>query len=257
MRRTLVAGNWKMFGSRALLAEVIGALRDVAGEASKVAEVALCPPFPLLAPAAELLAGSGIGLGAQNLHAAAQGAHTGEVSGAMLREAGCRYVIVGHSERRRDCAESDALVAEKAAAALREGLCPIVCVGEDAGERAAGRQFAVVERQLAAVGERLGAEGLAACVLAYEPVWAIGTGHTATPAQAQEIHAFLRARLGERDATMAAGVRILYGGSVKADNARELFAQPDIDGALVGGASLSGHDFAAICTAAEGKRWNN
>lgn len=254
MRRTLVAGNWKMFGSRALLAEVIGAVRGMAGEA---AEVALCPPFPLLVPAAELLAGSAIGLGAQNLHAAAEGAHTGEVSGAMLCEAGCRYVIVGHSERRRDGAETDAVVAAKAAAALREGLCPIVCVGEDAGERAVGRQFAVVERQLAAVGERLGVEGLAACVLAYEPVWAIGTGNTATPAQAQEIHAFLRAHLGKWDATMAAGVRILYGGSVKAGNARELFAQPDIDGALVGGASLSGHEFAAICTAAEGKRWNN
>jgi triosephosphate isomerase len=181
-----------------------------------------------------------------------EGAYTGEVSGAMLHEAGCRYVIVGHSERRRDYRETDADVAEKAAAALREGLCPIVCVGEDAGERARGQQFAVVERQLAVIGAVLGAAGLKQCVLAYEPVWAIGTGVTATPGQAQEVHAFLRTQLRALDATIADEVRILYGGSVRAGNARELFAQPDIDGALIGGASLSVDEFVAICMVAEG-----
>lgn len=255
MRRTLVAGNWKMFGSRALLREVIDELRAVA--AGGTAEVVLCPPFTLLAQAAGMLAGSTVCLGAQNLHAAPEGAHTGEISGAMLREAGCTYVIVGHSERRRDCAEDDAGVAAKAAAALREGLRPIVCIGERQEERVAGQQFAVVARQLDAVSARLGADGLSRCVLAYEPVWAIGTGDTATPAQAQEVHAFLRGRLGVPDPGIAAEVRILYGGSVKADNVRELFAQPDIDGVLVGGASLSATGFAAICDAAEGRRWNN
>lgn len=249
MRRTLVAGNWKMCGTRAVLREVIMELR---ARGPATAEVVLCPPFPMLAPAADMIADAAIGLGGQNLHPAVEGAFTGEVSGAMLHEAGCRYVIVGHSERRRDYRESDADVAEKAVAALREGLCPIVCVGEDAGERARGEQFAVVERQLAAISAVLGAAGLRQCVLAYEPVWAIGTGVTATPEQAQEVHAFLRAQLRALDATLAAGMRILYGGSVRAGNVRELFAQPDIDGALIGGASLSVDEFVAICMIAEG-----
>lgn len=248
MRRTLVAGNWKMFGSRALLYEVVDRLQ---GAGLAKAEVVVCPPFPLLSVAAELLEGSTLRLGAQNLHAAAEGAYTGEVSGAMLREAGCSYVIVGHSERRRAHAETDADVVAKAAAALREGLRPIICVGEDATEREAGRQFAVVERQMAAVSAAIDVAELKSCVLAYEPVWAIGTGHAATPEQAQQIHACLRARLQALDATLAAGVRILYGGSVKAENVRELFAQPDIDGALVGAASLSPGEFAAICRTAE------
>ena len=245
----LVAGNWKMFGSRQLVRELVGDLR--AGPASGV-EVLVCPPFPYLGPAAEMIAGSTLCLGAQNLNAAAEGAFTGEVSGAMLRDMGCSYVIVGHSERRQYCAETDELVAAKAEAALREGLCPIVCVGENEAEREVGRQFEVVERQLAAVTSRLGANGVARAVIAYEPVWAIGTGRTATPAQAQEIHAFLRSRLRAVDAGVAEAVRIVYGGSVKSANARELFAQPDIDGGLVGGASLVATEFAAICAAAEG-----
>lgn len=249
MRRTLVAGNWKMFGSRRLVRDVIGELRAMVHGA---AEVVICPPFPFLGPAADMVAGSALCLGAQDLHVAVEGAFTGEVSGAMLRDMGCSYVIVGHSERRQYFAENDELVAAKAEAAVREGLCPMVCVGENEAEREAGRQFEVVQRQLAAVTERLGAGAMARSVVAYEPVWAIGTGRTATPGQAQEIHAFLRAELRRLDAGLADTVRILYGGSVKAANARELFAQRDIDGGLVGGASLGAAEFAAICAAAEG-----
>jgi len=249
VRRTLVAGNWKMFGSRRLVRDVIGELRAMVHGA---AEVVICPPFPFLGPAADMVAGSALCLGAQDLHVAVEGAFTGEVSGAMLRDMGCSYVIVGHSERRQYFAENDELVAAKAEAAVREGLCPMVCVGENEAEREAGRQFEVVQRQLAAVTERLGAGAMARSVVAYEPVWAIGTGRTATPGQAQEIHAFLRAELRRLDAGLADTVRILYGGSVKAANARELFAQRDIDGGLVGGASLGAAEFAAICAAAEG-----
>ncbi len=249
MRRTLVAGNWKMFGSRRLVRDVIGELRAMVHGA---AEVVICPPFPFLGPAADMVAGSALCLGAQDLHVAVEGAFTGEVSGAMLRDMGCSYVIVGHSERRQYFAENDELVAAKAEAAVREGLCPMVCVGENEAEREAGRQFEVVQRQLAAVAGRLGASAMARSVVAYEPVWAIGTGRTATPGQAQEIHAFLRAELRRLDAGLADTVRILYGGSVKAANARELFAQRDIDGGLVGGASLGAAEFAAICAAAEG-----
>jgi len=247
VRRKLVAGNWKMFGSRQLLRDVVEFLR---ARVPAAIEVVLCPPFPYLGPAAELVAGSTICLGAQNLQVAVEGAFTGEVSGGMLRDMGCSYVIVGHSERRQYFAESDDLVAAKAEAAIREGLCPVVCVGENENERESGRQFEVVGRQLAAVGARLGASGLARVVIAYEPVWAIGTGRTATPAQAQEIHAFVRERLRELDAGLADSQRIVYGGSVKGANARELFAQPDIDGGLVGGASLAATEFAAICSAA-------
>ena len=215
-------------------------------------EIVICPPYPYLGPAAEMVAGSSLCLGAQDLHAAAEGAFTGEVSGAMLRDMGCAYVIVGHSERRQYFGESDELVAAKAEAAIREGLRPIVCVGENETEREAGRQFDVVERQLDAVTARLGTSAMAQVVVAYEPVWAIGTGRTATAAQAQEVHAFVRGQLGRLDAGVAESVRILYGGSVKAANARELFAQRDIDGGLVGGASLGAAEFAAICMAAEG-----
>jgi triosephosphate isomerase (TIM) len=249
MRRPLVAGNWKMFGSRQLVRDVIGALRAALPPA---VEVLVCPPYPYLGPAAEMVAGSPLCLGAQNLNVAPEGAFTGEVSGAMLRDIGCAYVIVGHSERRQYYGETDDLVAAKAEAALREGLCPIVCVGENEAEREAGRQFEVVERQLGVVSARLGVTGLERTVLAYEPVWAIGTGRTATPAQAQEIHAFLRERLRLLDAGLADAARIVYGGSVKSANARELFVQPDIDGGLVGGASLGATEFAAICMAAEG-----
>ena len=249
MRRTLVAGNWKMFGSRQLVRDVIGELRAMT---HGVAEIVICPPYPYLGPAADMVAGSALCLGAQDLHAAAEGAFTGEVSGAMLRDMGCAYVIVGHSERRQYFAESDELVAAKAEAAIREGLRPIVCVGENEAEREAGRQFAVVERQLAALTARLGASALAQAVVAYEPVWAIGTGRTATPAQAQEIHAFIRTRLRERFGAAADTVPLLYGGSCKPDNAAGLFGRADINGGLIGGAALDAGQFVQLVHIAGG-----
>ena len=245
MRRPLVAGNWKMHGSRARarrLAAAVAAGRDGAG----AAELLVCPPSVHLVDVAEALAGSSVALGAQNVCDQDQGAATGEVSGDMLREMGCGYAIAGHSERRRDYAESDGLIAARVQGALRHGLVPILCVGETLEEREAGATEAVLGRQLTAVLERVGVAGLAGAVVAYEPVWAIGTGRTATPDQAQQAHAFLRAQLGSEAKT----VRILYGGSVKASNAAELFAQPDIDGGLVGGASLDAEEFLAIARAA-------
>jgi triosephosphate isomerase len=239
-----------MYGAREPSRQLLQSLRtQLAGCA---AEVVVCPPFPCLDLAASLLDGSRIAIGAQDLHPRPEGAFTGEVSGAMLREAGCRYVIVGHSERRQHHGEGDELVAAKAEAALREGLVPIVCVGETAAQRERGETFAVAGAQLGAVIERLGAARMADVVVAYEPVWAIGTGLTATPQQAQEVHGWLRGRLAEAAAESAAAVRIVYGGSVKAANAKELFAMPDIDGGLVGGASLQATEYAAICMAAEG-----
>lgn len=257
MRRYLVAGNWKMnlgpAAGKSLAADVAARLkgRTLRGD------VLVCPPFVTIPAVAAVADGNPLLLGAQNCGDQDGGAFTGEVAPSMLKEAGVSYVIIGHSERRQYQREDDELLARKVNLLHAVGLKAIFCYGELLAERKAGREREVVRAQLEGVLPRLQYADPYNTVLAYEPVWAIGTGHTATPAQAQEIHAFLRARLGERDATMAAGVRILYGGSVKADNARELFAQPDIDGALVGGASLSGHDFAAICTAAEGKRWNN
>ena len=231
--------------------DLLAALRryHVGGDA----EVVVCPPYPYLDMAAGLLRGSTICLGAQDLHVAVAGAFTGDVSGAMLRDCGCAYVIVGHSERRQFCWESDALVAAKASAALRDGLLPIVCVGESEAEREAGEAFDVVERQLGAVLEKIGHESMLRIVLAYEPVWAIGTGRTATPELAQEMHAYLRSLLSDADPALADAIRILYGGSVKGANARELFAAPDIDGGLIGGAALKAEEFVAICLAAEGK----
>ncbi|MCC7152845.1 MAG: triose-phosphate isomerase [Rubrivivax sp.] len=245
-RRTLVVGNWKMHGSRARNAELLAAILAAAPGA---AELAVCAPFPYLADAAAALSGSALALGAQDCSAHAEGAYTGEVSAAMLAEIGCRYVIVGHSERRAQHGESDGLVAQKAQAALAHGLTPIVCVGETLLQREHGQTGAVVGRQLAAVIGQLG-ERIGAIVLAYEPVWAIGTGRTASPQQAQEVHALLRAQLQAAMGTAAAQVRILYGGSVKPDNAATLFAQPDIDGGLIGGASLKAADFVAIARAA-------
>lgn len=244
LRRKLVVGNWKMHGSRAANAEL---LAQLLGARPFGCDVAVCPPFVYLADTAIALAASDVRWGAQDVSAHAQGAYTGEVSAAMLQELGCRYVLVGHSERRGYHAESDALVAAKAQAALGRGVTPIVCVGETLAEREAGQTAEVVKRQLSAVIHQL-AHCAAEMVVAYEPVWAIGTGRTATPAQAQEVHALLRAQLqaatGRGDA-----MRILYGGSVKADNAAELFAQPDIDGGLIGGASLKAADFIAIVRA--------
>jgi triosephosphate isomerase len=243
--KKLIVGNWKMHGSHKANAELLQGLLD-AGPMS--ADVAVCVPFPFLSEAAVTLAASPIRWGAQDCSAHEQGAYTGEVSAAMLHEFGCRYVIVGHSERRQYHAESDQLVADKAKAALARGVTPIVCVGETLLQREAGETDEVVKRQLSAVIHTL-AHCAGEMVVAYEPVWAIGTGRTATPEQAQAVHALLRAQL--RAATAhAKRVKILYGGSVKPDNAGSLFAQDHIDGALVGGASLKAADFVAICRAA-------
>ena len=245
MRRNLVVGNWKMNGDRAANAELLAALK-VAGP--WVAEVAVCAPFPYLGDVALSLQGEGMTWGAQDCSAFESGAYTGEVSATMLAEFGCRYVINGHSERRALHAESDQLVADKAKIALAHRLTPIVCVGETLAEHEAGQTDAVVKRQLSAVIHTLG-HCISQIVVAYEPVWAIGTGKTATPEQAQAVHAVLRAQLKAATA-QADGMKILYGGSVKPDNAASLFSQPDIDGGLIGGASLKAADFAAICRAA-------
>ncbi len=251
MRRPLVAGNWKMHGSREGSRALVGAILEGLGPGAG-AEVAVCPPFVYLADVQEALGGGPVALGAQDLcPVPGEGAHTGEVSGRMLAEFGCRYVIVGHSERRSLYGEDDATVARKFLAAREAGLRPILCVGERLEEREAGVTEQVVARQLDAVLQcEDGLEGLREAVIAYEPVWAIGTGRTATPGQAQEVHAFIRARVGERDPGLAEGLRILYGGSVKPENAAELFAQPDVDGGLIGGASLRADSFLAICRAA-------
>ena len=243
--RHLVVGNWKMHGHHAANEALLEALRT-AGPLP--CDVAVCPPLPYLAQAAERLARSAISWGSQDCSAHEQGAYTGEVSAAMLADFDCRYAIVGHSERRTLHHESDQLVADKAQAALAKGITPIVCVGETLAQREAGETEAVVKRQLSAVIHALG-HCVGEMVVAYEPVWAIGTGRTATPEQAQAVHAVLRAQL-QAATPRAPQMKILYGGSVKADNARALFAQPDIDGGLIGGASLKADDFVAICRAA-------
>jgi triosephosphate isomerase (TIM) len=249
MRKPLVAGNWKMHGSRADNAALIRSLLDRL-PAQGAAEVMVCPPFVYLLETSRMLKDSDVALGAQSLCAEAQGAFTGEVSGAMLRDVGCRYVLVGHSERRQVYGEDDSLVARKFVAAQASGLVPVLCVGETLEEREGGRTAEVVLRQLDAVLAVSGAGAFGEAVIAYEPVWAIGTGRNATPEQAQEVHAMIRGRVAALDAKIGASVRILYGGSVKAANARELFAMVDIDGGLVGGASLKADEFAQICAAA-------
>lgn len=250
MRRTLVAGNWKMNGSRTESAALLEGIKKRMSSASK-AEVAVCPPYVLIPLAAEKLAGSAVVWGGQNLSAHQSGAYTGEVSGPMLKDYGCTYVIVGHSERRTLYGENDALVAEKYGAAQTVNLIPILCVGETLQERETNRTETVVARQLDAVIEKHGIGSFKSAVIAYEPVWAIGTGRTATPQQAQDVHRFIRARLAARDKAVADKVRILYGGSMKGGNAKELLAQPDIDGGLIGGASLQAEEFLTICRAAD------
>lgn len=246
-RRGLVAGNWKMHGSRAANASLVAGVRAALPAG---ADCVLCPPAVYLADVAAALAGSSIGLGAQDVSPeAAQGAYTGEWSGAMLRDVGCSHVIVGHSERRARHGESDALVARKTAAALAAGLVPIVCVGETLEERDAGATAAVVGRQLEAVLVGCGVEAFRSAVLAYEPVWAIGTGRTPTTAQVAEVHAKIRADLAVRFGD-GATMRVLYGGSVKGSNAAELLAVANVDGALIGGASLKAEEFLAIANAA-------
>ena len=247
MQRKLVVGNWKMHGSRPANAELLAALLAARPFG---ADVAVCVPFVYLNETAATLAGSDLRWGAQDVSAHEQGAYTGEVSAAMLAECGCRYAIVGHSERRAYHAESDQLVAEKAQAALARGVTPVVCVGETLAEREAGHTEEVVKRQLSAVIHQL-AHCAAEMVVAYEPVWAIGTGRTASPEQAQAVHAVLRAQL-QAATGRAASMRILYGGSVKPDNAATLFTQPDIDGGLIGGASLKAAEFVGIVRAAAG-----
>lgn len=246
MRTKLVVGNWKMHGSLAVNREL---LRGVVAGVSSVggADVAVCVPFPYLAQAQQMLAATPVRWGAQNLSEHAAGAFTGEVSAAMLADFGCRFVIVGHSERRALYGESDAVVAAKFVAAQAAGLTPILCVGETLAQREAGETLQVVQRQLEAV---LAVATLESAVVAYEPVWAIGTGRTATPDEAQEVHAAIRARVAACDAALASRLPVLYGGSVKAQNAGKLFAQADIDGGLVGGASLVADEFLAICQAA-------
>jgi triosephosphate isomerase (TIM) len=250
MRQPLIAGNWKMNGTKASVGQLLSGVVAGAGALQR-SEVAVCPPFPFLQMAAQALAGSSVRLGAQNLSTEAAGAYTGEVSGVMLAEFGCRYVIVGHSERRAMYGEDDALIARKLAAAHAAGLTAILCVGETLEERERGDTQTVIGGQIDAV-VRLGGIGTFAVIeIAYEPVWAIGTGKTATPAQAQEVHAFIRDRLAGHSAAVAEKIRILYGGSMKASNALELLSQPDIDGGLIGGASLVAADFLAIAKAGD------
>lgn len=247
MRQPLVVGNWKMHGTRESVGSLLGALVSSVS-ADAVAEVAVCPTYVHIAQALELCAGSAIAVGAQDCSHVASGAYTGEVAASMLAEAGCSWVILGHSERRAYHAESDELIGAKLAAVIEAGLKPILCVGETREQREAGEAEPVVAGQLAgALQAQASLEGL---VIAYEPVWAIGTGLTATPEQAQAMHAFIRAELVGVGALDASATRVLYGGSVKPGNAAELFAQPDIDGALVGGAALVAEDFQAIADAA-------
>jgi len=250
-RRYLVAGNWKMNGSLAENAVLLDGI--LAGAAANAAvEILVCPPAVYVDGVGARLRGSPLLLGGQNLcDQDKPGAYTGEVHGGMLRELGCSYVIVGHSERRALYGESEAVVARKYRAAQACGLVPVLCVGETLQEREANQTEAVLQRQLAAVLDLCGVDSFASAVIAYEPVWAIGTGKTATPEQAQDAHAYIRGQLRGRNAKIADSTRILYGGSVKADNAQTLFANADVDGGLIGGASLKAADFLAICAAAQ------
>ena len=249
MRKYLVAGNWKMNGDSAANSELLGGIIAGLPKADNV-EVLVCPPFPYLAAVGGLLDGSGVLLGSQNVAENEFGAFTGEVAPAMLRDVGCQFAIVGHSERRALYGETSSLCAAKFAAAQAAGLTPVLCVGESLEEREAGNTEAVVNEQLTAVLDRNGIESIAAAVIAYEPVWAIGTGMTATPEQAQDVHRYIRGVLAAQNADVAANLQILYGGSVKGDNAAGLFGMPDIDGGLIGGASLTAADFLAIVEAA-------
>ena len=246
MRTPIVVGNWKMHGTLAEARALATALRDGLRRPRGV-EVVICPPFTALAVVAEILTGSPLRLGGQDCHWEAAGAYTGEVSPAMLVELGCRYVLVGHSERRRELGETDEQISRKVQGALAHGLTPVLCVGETADERRQGLTFTTIEGQLRAGLSGLAPEAIVQVVLAYEPVWAIGTGNNATPAQAGEVHGYLRGLLSELTSKeMAQTIRLLYGGSVKADNADALAVEPEIDGVLVGGASLQAPGFIAI-----------
>jgi triosephosphate isomerase len=252
MRRKIVAGNWKLHGSRAFARDLVEGI--VAGLPAHGIDTVVLPPLPYLSELIERFRSRPVThpmqFGAQDVSANEKGAYTGEVSAAMLVDIGARYGLVGHSERRQYHAESDALVARKFLAAKHAGLVPILCVGESLHEREADQTEYRIGTQLAAIFEHAGPQAFAGAVIAYEPVWAIGTGRTATPAQAQAVHAFIRGEVAARDATIAGSLSILYGGSCKPDNAAELFAQPDVDGGLIGGASLVAVDFLAIVAAA-------
>jgi len=250
VRKPLVIGNWKMHGSLSDNAQFVQNLtRDFPQLADAALSMAICPPFPYLAQLREALPAH-IAVGAQNVNAQPSGAHTGEVSLAMLEDLECRYVLLGHSERRQSYGDTDEVVAEKFAAVIDSRLTPVLCVGETLQEREAGQTEAVVSRQVQSIIDRVGIQGLADAVIAYEPVWAIGTGKTASPEQAQAVHAHIRQLIARQDSNLAQRLPILYGGSVKPDNAAELFGQADINGGLVGGASLKAESFGAICLAA-------
>lgn len=249
MRVKLVMGNWKMHGSLDLLRDLLPVLKSKLS-VNPAVEFAICPPYVYLPQVAQALYGSAIQLGAQNVSEHTVGAYTGEVSGKMLREAGCRYVIVGHSERRQYHGETDELVAQKVKQALAAGLKPVLCLGETLNQREAGQTDAVIAAQLNAVLQQCSADEFEQTVIAYEPVWAIGTGLAATPEQVQQVHQFLRGNLNKWQASVAGQTRIIYGGSVKGANAAELLKLPDVDGALVGGASLKAEEFVTICHSA-------
>ncbi len=248
MRQTLVAGNWKLNGSLESIKQLVAGIIAGAGDTGNT-RIAVCPPFVYIPMVSNLLADSKVAVGSQDISDQESGAYTGEVSGPMLKDFNCTYAIVGHSERRALYCEDDAFTARKFAAARKAGLTPILCVGETLEEREQGITEDVVARQLDAVIELEGVGALADAVIAYEPVWAIGTGKTASPQQAQDVHAFIRGKLAGLDQAVADKVQILYGGSVKGSNAEELFAMEDIDGGLIGGASLDAGDFLTICRA--------
>jgi triosephosphate isomerase len=249
MRKPLIAGNWKMNGSRESIAILLDGIKAGMGDVT-TAEVAVCAPSIYMGDVQARLEGSDVTWGGQDVSVHDSGAYTGETAASMLQDFGCKYAIIGHSERRTYHAESDALVSEKFEQAINNGLVPLFCIGETLEEREQGITEDVVARQIDAVLDRVGAEGMAKGVIAYEPVWAIGTGMTASPQQAQDVHAFIRGRVAAADAAVAEKVQILYGGSMNAGNAAELLSQPDIDGGLIGGASLKADDFLTIARAA-------
>jgi len=250
MRQSLVIGNWKMHGSLLENEQLLGQLLTASRQITRVS-IAVCPPFIYLDRVGQQLKASAVALGAQNVCAESLGAFTGEVSASMLADNGVNYVLVGHSERRELYGETDAVVAKKFERVRSEGLIPVLCVGENLSQREAGDTLTVVSQQLKAVIDSVGIQQFDRAVVAYEPIWAIGTGKTASPEQAQEVHAYIRQVLAQYDQPVAEKIQLLYGGSVKADNAASLFEKIDIDGALVGGASLKADDFIAICKAAE------
>ena len=250
MRTPLVAGNWKMNGTQAMATALCREIVDGLESVTANVDVLVCPPAMLISTAASVVTGSAVNLGGQDVDVNEGGAFTGQTSAAMLLDAGCQFVIVGHSERRQFYGDSNELVAQKTAVALASGLTPIVCLGESQQERESGVTEDVVGAQLKAVIDNVGIEAFSSAVIAYEPVWAIGTGLTATPEQAQDVHAFIRGMLAEKDQSVAAQCRVLYGGSMKPGNAAELISKPDIDGGLIGGAALAAEDFLGICSAA-------